>query len=82
MPFKAAYMFRPAFIQPLHGIVSRTGLYRFIYVVMGPLYPLLKALFPKSVTTTERVGQAMLVVAKKGAPKPVLENSDINAILE
>jgi hypothetical protein len=28
LPFKAAYMFRPAFIQPLHGITSRTRMYR------------------------------------------------------
>jgi uncharacterized protein YbjT (DUF2867 family) len=28
MPFKAAYMFRPAFIQPMHGETSKTFLYR------------------------------------------------------
>ena len=28
LPFKAAYMFRPALIVPLHGIQSRTKLYR------------------------------------------------------
>ena len=25
LPFKAAYMFRPAGIQPLHGVRSKTG---------------------------------------------------------
>ncbi len=80
LPFRAKHMFRPAFIQPLHGITSRTKLYRMLYAVVGPLYPLWKALFPKYVTTTEQVGRAMLEVAKEGAPKPVLENEDINAI--
>ena len=48
---------------------------------MGPLYPLWKLLFPKYVTTTECLGRAMLSVAKRGAPKPVLGNRDINTCL-
>ena len=44
LPFKAAYMFRPAVIVPLHGIKSRTMLYRIPYAVLGPLLPLLKRL--------------------------------------
>ncbi len=39
LPFKAAYMFRPAVIVPLHGIKSRTRLYRAFYAVLGPLLP-------------------------------------------
>jgi uncharacterized protein YbjT (DUF2867 family) len=79
LPFKAAYMFRPALIVPLHGIKSRTKLYRVFYAVLWPILPLLKA-FPKYVTTTEKLGRAMLIVAKRGAPKRVLENSDINKL--
>lgn len=82
LPFKASYMFRPGFIQPQHGIKSKTTLYRAIYAVMGPLYPVLKALAPKFVTTTENVGRAMLKVARQGAPKQVIENWDINSIAE
>ncbi len=80
LPFKAAYMFRPAFIQPLHGVKSRTRLYRALYAVMGPLYPVWKALIPQYVTTSEQVGRAMLHAARRGAPKRVLENADINAL--
>jgi uncharacterized protein YbjT (DUF2867 family) len=80
LPFKAAFMFRPAAIVPLHGIKSKTGLYRFFYVLTAPLLPWLYAHFPKYITTTGQVGRAMLKVAKYGAPKPVLENSDINAL--
>ncbi|HXI56585.1 MAG TPA: epimerase, partial [Polyangia bacterium] len=35
LPFKAAYMFRPGIIQPLHGIVSKTPLYRTFYFLLG-----------------------------------------------
>ncbi|HEU0107122.1 MAG TPA: NAD-dependent epimerase/dehydratase family protein [Vicinamibacteria bacterium] len=80
MPFKAAYMFRPGYIQPLHGIVSRTKLLRVLYAVVGPLYPVWKALFPDYVTTTEQLARAMIQVARHGAPKRVLENRDINAL--
>jgi len=80
LPFKAAYMFRPGFIQPMHGIKSKTQLYRIMYSFIAPLYPLLKALAPKFVTTTEQVGQAMIKVAKQGADKKFLENQDINRL--
>jgi uncharacterized protein YbjT (DUF2867 family) len=80
MPFKAAYMFRPGFIQPLHGIKSRTALYRVLYAILGPFTPLLRKLFPKYVTTTEVLGRAMIKTARDGAPKKVLESQDINAL--
>jgi uncharacterized protein YbjT (DUF2867 family) len=80
LPFKAAYMFRPAYIQPLHGIVPKTKVYRILYAVIGPLYPLWKALFPKYVTTSEQVGRAMIEVALHGATARVLESPDINAL--
>jgi uncharacterized protein YbjT (DUF2867 family) len=80
LPFKGKYMFRPGFIQPLHGIKSKTRLYRAFYVVMAPLHPLMKLVAARHVTTTEHVGRAMLAVAKRGAPRPILENPDINEI--
>ncbi|MGC9946132.1 MAG: NAD-dependent epimerase/dehydratase family protein [Bryobacteraceae bacterium] len=79
LPFKAAYMFRPGLIEP-HGIKSKAKLVRISYAVLGPLLPLLKAAFPKYVTTTERMGLAMLAAAKRGAPKRVLETADINQL--
>ena len=82
LPFAAAYMFRPGFIQPLHGITSRTRLYRALYVVLSPLFPVLNALLPHQVTTTERVGRAMLAAAKRRAPSAVLEPRDINELAQ
>jgi uncharacterized protein YbjT (DUF2867 family) len=80
LPFKAVYLFRPGVIQPLHGIVSKTKSYRLIYTFGWPLISLMKLLAPAYVTTTERLGRAMIKVARDGAPKKHLENRDINAL--
>jgi nucleoside-diphosphate-sugar epimerase len=80
LPFKAAYMFRPGAIVPLHGVRSKTKFVQAFYTVMKPVLPLLYSLFPKYVTTTEQMGRAMLTAAKQGAPRSVLETWDINKI--
>jgi uncharacterized protein YbjT (DUF2867 family) len=80
LPFKAAYMFRPGFIQPLHGIQSKTALYRILYAVLGPFNALFLRVFPKYATTTEVLGRAMIKAARYGAPKKILESQDINAL--
>jgi uncharacterized protein YbjT (DUF2867 family) len=81
LPFKAAYMFRPGIIEPLHGVKSKTPSYRFFYGVSKPLLPVLRWFFPAYVLTTGQIGCAMLAVARRGAPKRVLESKDIRAIL-
>jgi uncharacterized protein YbjT (DUF2867 family) len=82
MPFRAAYMFRPGYIQPLHGIRTKTKWYSALYAMMAPLYPVWKRLVPNYITTTECIGRAMLLVAKHDSPKHVLENEDINSICQ
>jgi uncharacterized protein YbjT (DUF2867 family) len=78
LPFRAAYFFRPGFIQPLHGVVSKTRWYMAIYALIRPLSPTLVKVFPRLATTTERVGQAMINVSVAGYQTPVLESADIN----
>ena len=80
LPFKAAYMFRPAGIQPLHGVRSKVSWIQAIYVVTAPLLSYLARNAPKYMTTSEQLGRAMIKVARSGYPKPVLESEDINAI--
>jgi uncharacterized protein YbjT (DUF2867 family) len=80
LPFKAAYMLRPGFIQPLHGIKSKTRVYRVFYAVSKPLLPVLKTFFPQQVITTEQLGRVMIAIAKHGYPKQVLEMKDINSV--
>ncbi len=73
------YLFRPGYIQPLHGITSRTRWYRLMYAVTTPLYPVLRRLIPGQVSTTEQLGRAMIGVARDGAPSRVLSPREINA---
>jgi uncharacterized protein YbjT (DUF2867 family) len=77
LPFRA-FMFRPGFIQPAAGVQSRTRLYRVFYSITGPFYPVLRRLFPGSVTSSENLGRAMIRVAREGFPKRVLGNTEIN----
>ncbi len=80
LPFKAAYMFRPAGIRPMHGIRSRTRSYRFLYALTRPVLPLVTRLFPAYVTTTEQLARAMIKVANYGYPKPIIEARDFPRI--
>jgi uncharacterized protein YbjT (DUF2867 family) len=78
MPFRA-YMFRPGYIQPLHGATSKTGWYRWLYAAMSWLYPLLRRLAPNHVTTTEDMARAMLAVAGPNwTGERILRSADIN----
>ena len=79
-PFKASYMFRPGLIQPIHGVKSKTPLYRIPYILLAPFVPFLRRRFPKYVTTSEQIGRAMIIVARQGAPKRILESEDINKL--
>jgi uncharacterized protein YbjT (DUF2867 family) len=80
MPFRAAYMFRPAFIQPMHGEEPKATLMKIALRLVGPLIPLVIRFAPQFGTTTERIGRAMLFAAKHGAPRKVLESEDINTL--
>ncbi|MFG2100371.1 epimerase [Micromonospora echinaurantiaca] len=71
------YAARPGFIQPTHGVVSKTRWYRLGYALTRPLFPLLRWLLPNQVTATDRLGRAMLRVAREGSPRRVLANRDL-----
>jgi uncharacterized protein YbjT (DUF2867 family) len=75
-----AFMFRPGFIQPMHGAVPRVRLYRVLYTVLRPLTATLVRFAPGIATTTQQLGRAMLRVAREGSPKRILESRDIAAL--
>ncbi len=81
LPLKA-YMLRPGYIQPMHGIRSKTRVYRLFYQAMAPLYPVLRRLTPNLVTTSEAVGRAMIGLALRGYSSRILEVRDINRVGE
>ena len=82
MGFKAVYVFRPGFIQPLDGIRSRTRLYNALYPLLYPVMLATKLFAPRQITDTRRIGRAMLNVARKGFPRRILDNPDINLAAE
>lgn len=77
LPFKHVHVLRPAVIQPLNNIVSKTASYRIFYKVLSPLLTFGRKLFPSHVLTTEVIGQAMLQIARRGAPVSVLNAAAI-----
>ena len=80
LPFRAAYMLRPGLIVPMHGVRSKTRLYRVFYTMLGPVLPLLRKWFPNSIITSEQLGRAMLRLARSGHPKQILETADLASL--
>jgi hypothetical protein len=78
LPFKAAYMFRPGYIQPVGGVRSKTRWYQAFYSLGAPLYPLLHWLAPSATTTTANLGRALIRVAANGYATSILHSRDIN----
>jgi uncharacterized protein YbjT (DUF2867 family) len=78
--FPSAYMVRLSALRAMHGEVSKTRWTRIAYAVVRPLLPLVRAIAPGAVISTEELGRAMLRAARQGAPKRVLEPSDIRAL--
>ncbi|MDQ8731181.1 NAD(P)H-binding protein [Bradyrhizobium daqingense] len=80
LPFRAAYMFRPGAIQPLHGARSKTAWVQAVYTATWPLWSVLRRIAPSLVTSTEQIGRAMIRVAREGYKRKVLEMEDINGL--
>src|SRR6185503_1523872 len=78
--FKAAYMFRPGYIQPIGDVQSKTGWVQTAYDIARPLYPLINRLLPNNSTTTSNLGRAMIQVAAAGYSKHVLYSADFNIL--
>ena len=77
LSFAGVYLFRPAVIQPLHGIKSKTASYQLFYSITKPFLSIARRLFPSFVVTTEEMGQAMLNAARRGSGRVILESKDI-----
>jgi len=73
LPFKAAYMFRPGYIQPTKGLKNAYKIYK----IFTPFYPIMKTLFSKYMVSLEELGKAMINVTLYGSDKKILECKDI-----
>jgi hypothetical protein len=73
LPFKNVFACRPGFMLPAQEARNVHG----YYAILRFLYPVLRALFPKYVTTLKEVALAMINAAIYGYEKPVLEVKDL-----
>lgn len=71
--FRNGYMFRPGYMQPDKNALHTLKYYRYFRW----MYPALRVLFPRFVSTLSELGKAMLACALKGYNKRVLEVRDI-----
>lgn len=78
--FPSAYMVRLGALRTMHGEVSKTRWTRIAYTIFRPLLPLVQAIAPGAVISTEELGRAMIRAAWQGAPKRVLETRDLRAL--
>ncbi|RMD91848.1 MAG: NAD-dependent epimerase/dehydratase family protein [Calditrichaeota bacterium] len=76
--FQDAYVFRPGIILPERGVTSRTKLYRVFYFVTRPFFPLMKKM--NAVTTTRKIGRAMINLCYHSQTQKRVESVDINRI--
>lgn len=76
--FNNAYLFRPALIIPEKGVKSKTRWVNSLYIILKPFYSLLKRL--SSVTSTSKIGEAMINLVFHPTDEKILENKDINNI--
>jgi len=78
--FRDAYMVRLGMLRPVHGEVPRMRGARLLYALFGPLAPLIQALAPGMVLTSEELGRAMIRAARERPPTHVLEMRDLQAL--
>lgn len=75
-------MLRPGGIQPVDGVRSPHPMMDAMYRVAGPLMGVGVRLMPGMMTTTARVGRAMLALLRQDDPPAVVENDAINRLGE
>ncbi len=78
--FPSAYMVRLGALRAMEGERPKTRWMRIAYAVFRPLLPLVQAIAPGAVISTEELGRAMIRAVRQGAPKRVLEMRGLRAL--
>lgn len=73
-------MLRPGAIQPVEGVRSPHAGLAPLYAVTAPFMGLGVRLLPQAMTTTARIGRAMLALLRQDDPPAVVENAQINRL--
>jgi uncharacterized protein YbjT (DUF2867 family) len=82
MPFRSVYVFRPAVIQPIDGIESKTANYRLMYILLAPFLSAARRFWPQYISTTQELGRALVAAAKHGTEKRIVEAQQIREVLQ
>lgn len=75
-------MMRTGGIQPVDGVHSPHPAMAAMYAVAAPLMGIGVRLTPALLTSTRRVGRAMLQLVRQASPPAVVENAEINRLGE
>ena len=78
--FRDAYMVRLGMLRPVHGEGPRGRGARILYGLLMPIAPLIQALAPAWVITSDELGRAMIRAARERPPTHVLEMRDLQAL--
>jgi uncharacterized protein YbjT (DUF2867 family) len=73
LPFKQVYNFRPGYMQPTRGLKNTLPYYKYV----DWMYPFLRIVFPKFVSTLKELALAMIHASLYGYEKKILEVKDI-----
>ena len=73
-------MIRLGALRPMHGERSKAPGGTVLLSLLAPLWPMLQRILPNSIITTEELGRAMILAARVGVSKRVLESADLVAL--
>tara|TARA_B100000427_G_scaffold288029_1_gene262964 strand:- start:949 stop:1611 length:663 start_codon:yes stop_codon:yes gene_type:complete len=76
--FNDVYAFRAGAILPEKGVKSKVLWINLLYLVLKPMFPLLKRL--SFITTSSRVGKAMILLIYQPCKQKILSNTQINQL--
>jgi uncharacterized protein YbjT (DUF2867 family) len=74
--FRAAYGIRPGYMHPTPGLKNVPSWAKYVTWMYRPL----RTLFPNRLMTLGEMGRGMIMVAREGFPRPILEAQDIIAM--
>jgi uncharacterized protein YbjT (DUF2867 family) len=78
--FPNSLMIRLGAMRPMHGERAGRAGGAILLAVISPLWPLLQRLWPTGIITSEELGRAMILAARGGGAKRVLESADLVAL--
>ena len=76
--FNDVYAFRAGAILPEKGVKSKVLWINVLYLVLKPIFPLLKRL--SFITTSSKVGKAMILLIYQPCKQKILSNAQINKL--